>query len=376
MDAKTAESHLFAAGYSAISPIEPVKSDIGHYQFKAVLVPIDAPEEVLPQEVKVSFQSDLEKKWDQTTRESIYGGEISPQREAVIYDLARRLGLPAPKITLVTQDTPVPFLLESILPGQPLKEYISSLPTENRNEAYLQAMEKVGDLFAKAHILGGFRHYGDVVGLLPDDVANRNSSYADRLRNVLAYNLGFNGHEEAFSPSELRKIRSSVQAGLQDLKELEATLGMPGPVFVLANLHRGNVLLNEEGEITGISQFNFAQAAPPAAEFYNAFWQFADPEVSPYTLEVHSALMHGYKLQGSKAFFNPDDLVDKKIMNLLTINHFLRATTIYSSKKDDPMRNRWGSRFKSEILFPALEGHLEYDTFSRITSEKWEDKRQ
>lgn len=365
MDKTQAQNVLQDAGYEVHS-IELSQSDVGHVKY---LVSLSGRQFDQPHTFNASFQSGLEQKWGAKTVESLFGGEISMQREAAIYQFAREeLGLPAPVVRLEQGEKP--FLLEEVLKGKTLQEYVAALPEEQRESAYLNAVLKVGALFAKAHGYKNLTAYGDMFG---NDNRDR-ALYQDRLHDIVTHNLAWNGHEKTFSHEELEKVRDYLQKSLQALERVGDTL--PEPILVLANLHRGNVNLDENVGIVGVSQFNFAQAGVPAAEMYNAFWQFANPAFAP-TAKVHVTLLGGYHLTGGN--FDPTDEATQQVMNILNVNHFLRAATIYSTMRDrqdpskpDLMRNRWGKRFKEEILFPLIdEGKVDYDSFSRIINEKW-----
>ncbi len=376
MEYTQAEKVLQNAGYTVHS-ISSAQADIGHHKFLVSLSGKDLDEKTFT----ASFQSDLGIKWGTKTVDPLFGGEISLEREAAIYSLARDTGLPAPVVRLENGETP--FLLEEVLQGKNMKEYVTALPKKQQRKAYLDAVRKVGALFARAHEVS-FADYGDVVEnnlcvmgghslAIANMVDTFEGGYAKRLHNIVTHNLAWNGHERSFTAEELGKVRDYLKKTLQDLEQVEE---FPEPTFVLANLHRGNVLLNDAGEISGISQFNFAQAGVPAAEMYNAFWQFADAAVAP-TAKVHAALVEAYQKSGGQ--FDPAEEATQKVMNVLNVNHFLRAATVYSSMRDrqdqskpDLMRNRWGKRFKEEILFPLIEqGKVDYDLFSQIINEKW-----
>lgn len=359
MDATQAQDTIQRAGYT-VHHLEPAKADIGYDKF---LVLLSGKSLDRPSTFTASFQSGLEKKWGEKTVEALFGGEISLAREADIYHFAHKARLPAPQVRLEGSDaegSTLPFLLEEVLAGKPLKEYVAALPSERREGAYYEAVHKVGALFAQAHQAFLLEAYGDIAS-----PQNDTPHYLRRLRDIVSHNLAWNGHERVFSAAELDKVRTYFKAALDNLEGVS----FEKPCFVLANLHRGNVLLNESGEISGISQFNFAQAGIPAAEFYNAFWQFADKDVAP-TTEVHAFLVKGYNDAGGQ--FDPKNETKEQVMRILDVNHFLRAATLYATKANDPMRNRWGKRFKDEILFPIIErGEVDYDLFSGIINEKW-----
>ncbi len=353
-----AQHALSAEGYTVLD-IQRERADIGHDKYRVMLDGHENP-------FVASFPSNLERAWGQRTIESLFGGEISLEREANIYALARECGLPAPRIR--QHGT---FLLENVMPGKTIKEYVSSLPPEEREAAYLDLVKHVGFVFARAHSKI-FSAYGDV-GIVEEgrvSVDNAREDYTDRLSDILTHNLAWNGHERSFTHRQLETVRAFVRETLDDLSNrgMDIFKDKFAPRLILANLHRGNVYVTD-GKITGISQFNFAQAGHPAAEFYNAFWQFADADVAP-TPDVHQALLEGYK--GGGRTFDTDDLRNRKVMRLLDVNHFLRAATIYATKRDEPMRNRWGKRFKKEIVLPLVNGEEpDYDLFSRIINEKW-----
>lgn len=359
MNTTNAKQIIESAGYQ-VGAIQPVQADIGHHKFR-----VDISGEHSGT-YTASFQSDLERKWGAAERESMFGGLISPQREAAIYDLARQAGIPAPVVEIAEGSEGTHFLLEQVMEGKTVKGYIQGLPKDKQESAYLSLVSQVGELFAKASRVK-FGEFGDVMG--ENKVANGRLWYHQRLSDIVTHNLAWNGHERTFTSEELAEVRSH----LQEMLEYQETTEGKGhsPRLVLANLHRGNVYVNDEGLVTGAAQFNFAQAGVPAAEWYNAMWQFADASVAN-TADVEEHLQMGY-LRANGVPFNPDSPENQAIMNLLTASHFLRAATIYMNKKDDPMRNRWGARFKDDILFPVLrEGKSDFDKFSEILNEKWQ----
>lgn len=372
MDLDQAKNSLGAAGYTVHS-IQSTRADIGHDKYT---VSVTGNEFAEPKVINASFQSELERRVGEQQYDSLFGGTISPAREEAIYRVARSVGIPAPVVTIARAIGEEPFLLEEQPSGTTVKEYVMALPQDQRKEAYLDIIHKIGALFARAHS-HRFEHYGDVWG--SEVIDNATTNYTTRLKNILALNLAFNPHDQAFNPAELTETRKYAQDKLQSLNGMtldditfdgHTVIHDASAVFVLANLHRGNVHVDENREIVHAGQFNFAQAGKPASEFYNAFWQFADAAVAP-TADVHKALVEGYTTNGGK--IDLDNPATKAIMDLLTLNHFVRAATIYSLKQGDPIRNRWGQRFKDDILFPLMrDGTVDYDTFSTIINEKWE----
>ncbi len=363
MDLDGAVKAIESAGYTVASANQ-IENDIGHDKF-AVRI---SGKEFGNHEVSyhATFQSDLEQHRGGRQVESLFGGEISPGREAAIYTLARHNGIPALDMKVIPGDPD--FLLQEMPVGCDLKSYVVGIDAkEDRASIYLKAVRNVGALLARAHSVE-FGRYGDVTGAPGRAfVVNGRSDYTDRLNDIVSHNLAWNPHEVLFTSEELAEVRNYLRSML-DKTDFE---GIASPSFVLANLHRGNVYVDDETgtEIIGTDGFNFAQAAPPVAEFYNAFWQFADPTIVT-AQEAHNALLEGYWQEGGR--FNPNSPTNQAVMDILTVNHFLRAATLYAAKPDDPMRNRWGERFKDEILLPTVRGDvISHDHFGTIINEKW-----
>ncbi|PIN73334.1 hypothetical protein COV20_03830 [Candidatus Woesearchaeota archaeon CG10_big_fil_rev_8_21_14_0_10_45_16] len=346
-----------------VDSIKLVSTDIGHHKYRAQVLDCDDHHD----SYDITFQSDLEKKWGEKTVESVFQGTISLERECEIYDYFVSFGVPGAAVKLGRAADGTPFLLREALQGENIQNYVASLPEEQRQATYLGLMRKVGALFAYVQAVVPLKEdeeYGD----LNLKIENSVDHYSKRLERFLTGNLAWNPHEKVFNPAELDAVRVHARKSLEDVKGME----FPAPVLVLANTHRGNIYLDESGEIDGFDQCNFAQAGIPAAEFYNAFWQFANPAFAR-TADVHKALVEGYR--AADGTIDLDDTATRAAMRALDLNHFLRAATIYATKPNDPMRNRWGHRFKDEIVMPLVEGaDPDYDLFSQIINEKWEKK--
>ncbi len=370
MDVSTVQSDLEKAGFELHSSVTSVTGDISHLLFQAVISEKGSQE--TPVTKIVRYESDLEKSED--SRESIFGGKISLKREAAIYDLARKQGLPAVATWGPYKGSERDFLVTYVPEGKTWKQYVDEgADFAAMRGRHLFVVSQIGSYLAKAH-RAEFPMFGDVMpfGL---EAHSSQSKYSDRLSEIITHNIDNPAHKEFFNPTQLDLLNAYFNKKLGEYAFLGMPEGsvQPRSVFVLANIHRWNVRMDEAGRINYMDGFNFAQAAPAAAEFAAILLQATNTELASVE-ETQNRLLAAYRENGGVVDLNnPQSRLE---IELLTANHFFRAATKYSTLNNqdgspDEMRRGWATVFRDRILPPIIwKGQIDYDLNSETLNKK------
>ena len=371
MDVSTVERDLENAGYEVHNQVTSFPGDISHLLFEATIFQRDSGE--VPVYKIVRYESDLEK----GGRESVYGGQISLQREAAIYDLARKQGLPVTSTWGPHKGSERDFLVTLKPEGVTWKKYVDEVSIKGtKKERHFFILDQLGAYLARAHQVE-FAMFGDVMpsGVDPHE---GHQDYHHRLAEVVKRNLANPAHQEFFDERQMGLMESYFSHKLIEHKI--SAKGNEKPVLVLANVHRGDVYVDnsdsnweKKGKIVQMDGFNFAQAAPSATEFATVFLQITDTSIAGVE-ETQKRLLDAYRANGGTV--DLDNPRSRLQVEILTANHFLRAATVYSSMKlpngkPDEMRREWGRAFKEDILTQIVfNSRIHYDLNSKLLNQK------
>ena len=300
-------------------------------------------------------------------RDAQYNGLISLERDANMYALAGKAGLPTPSVLGYHDVEGIPFLVVEKLPGKHWKTFV-----EGNNyslEAYLRSLEFLGQDVAKAHAVV-LPSYGDMLSancLQPAGIKN----FAERLDHIFALKLA--KAETVLPTGEFARVKQYFAEGVRAVSaQLEEGNGYK-PVLVLTNLHPMNFLVDEQGKPSGYPDLEFSQAGVPALEMYNMGLQLFSYFDKPTFNLAEEAFFKGYTLAGG--VYDRENSTNKQLEALLCGGHALSSVTFYQGAKDG-LRDNWSAEFK-DILFKVMgTGEMDYVAFADVIRQKTQQPNQ
>jgi Phosphotransferase enzyme family len=360
MDEQKAGDILKNHGFS-IRRIHYIPEGSNHYVFDLTLD--DESRRIVKFKKKSSLSA--------VTRDSLYGGIVSMEREAALYRLVREeAGLPSPEIFSSIAESSYAFLMVDHLPGKLWCTYMED--TGHSRKLFLSSMKRLGKDIARVQDVT-FPGYGDVQGphfVLPEAIR----LFADRFRKVYEMRLDRCQRRNVLTPDQVKLVNQWFKKEFTVLKneEISASPALK-PVLVLTDMHGDNFLVDDKGNPTGYFDLESCQAAHPALEFYGLkFFLFNYYDASSFKDSV-SAFFEGFHEAGGQ--YDPYDPFNKRWENLLAACRVLELAESYHDIHDG-IRDEWSRRFKNLLFQVIQEGVVDYMEVGKIFREKNKQPRQ
>lgn len=300
-----------------------------------------------------------ERKYQKGNQDTLFGGELSMEREGYLLDAVRSAGIPTPRVIGIYDSAQGRCIVMERSPGMNLMAYM----TENRHSltVFLQVMQRLGEDLRNLHT---FRYpsFGNLMqgGLVEpagiDNFADRYLPINDRLITICRDKGGLNALEfervTSFFNERFRHFRSVL-----DIAVSPATL-------VITDLHGGNFFV-ENQKCSGYFDVESAQAAPAAFELYAMrFFVFNFYGKKEYAL-AQEAFWHAY-YAGRRN--EPDPQTDA-LIDFFSACRLLELCQSYWGYVDG-LRDNWGEEIK-QILFRYMAGKpLDYQHLGAIWRER------
>ena len=344
VSSRAAASALKAAGYEPVS-VQPINEGANHFVFDAVLA--DGRSVI----VKFAKTRAAELGLQPRNTDTLFGGPLSPEREAYLFGLAAGAGLPAPEVYGLHEDaTRRKFIVLQKMPGVSHKEYLRR--SGYTMAAFLDSVRALARDFAKLHKALAFRSFGDILG---ENVLNpaMADNFADRFMDVCDMHLDRGERKSAFTSNERQFIRDALKTRFDALRP-KLTVSAATPVMVFTDMHGDNFFVDENGVPSGYFDLESSQAAPAALEFYGfRFFLFNYFDHDAF-LRAGDAFFQTYEASGGP--YAPDDFA---VTDLLAACRLMELAQSYWGHADG-VRDTWGAGMK-DLLFHFLEtGEVDY----------------
>ena len=295
--------------------------------------------------------------------DSLYGGRLSLQREAAIYQLVRETAeLPAPRIYLKHESDEASFLLVEKLDGALWREYVAQ--HNFARESFLRSLEYLGQDIARLQRIR-FPSYGNVMG--PNDVSPTGiESFADRFIGVMDMRIDRAVARQVFSANDGAAMRRYFHSSF---REIASSLGpeVAPPVMVFTDLHADNFLVDSDGRPSGYFDLESSQAAHAALEFCGLRLFLFNYFGAESFGEAETSFFSGYISAGGS--YDPSRRETERLEHLLVTGRLLELTESYFEYRDG-LRDGWSDRFKA-LFWQALQAdRIDFAAVGDIYREK------
>lgn len=349
---ETVRNALTKNGFS-IRYLKRLSGGSNHFVFAAGL--LDDTELIIKfpriRETELAFSED--------NKDTLFGGQLSLEREAYLFDFVRNAGLPSPKVFGIYPTAQGNCIVVERSPGCNLNDYMDN--HAHSLDVYLDIMKNLGSDFRHLHKTR-FQSFGNIMKnseIEPSGILNFVDRYLpinDMLLKKCRIKGGINDEEytrlKLFFDSKFESFRTRL-----DIEHSPATL-------VITDMHGDNFFV-EENKSSGYFDVESSQAAPLEFELYGLrFFIFNYYSTEEFKL-AERAFWKAY-YQGESEY--PDTETD----TLIDFFSACRLLEIFQSYWGhvDGLRDTWGCRIKI-ILFNYIHtGCIDYDSLGAIWRER------
>lgn len=292
-------------------------------------------------------------------KDTLFGGRLSLEREAYLFDLVRSAGLPSPKVFGIYNTSQGDCIIVERSPGSNLMDYMEQ--QSHSLTVFIDIMKNLGSDFRRLHKTK-FESFGNIMvnsEIEPADKTNFADRYLkinDMLLEKCRIKGGLDDKEHIYVKEFFDNKFESYRTRL-DIQHSPATL-------VITDMHGDNFFV-ENNRSSGYFDVESSQAAPLEFELYALrFFVFNYYSAEEFSLAERAFWTSYY--QGKTD--HPDNETDA----LIDFFSACRLLEIFQSYWGhiDGLRDTWGQRIKN-ILFEYIDtGYVDYIKLGAIWRER------
>ncbi len=303
-------------------------------------------------ETEKQFQGDAH-------RDTLFGGELSLERECYLFDLVREGDVPVPFAKGIFETPYGPCVIVECTPGMPMDKYMHTV--DHDFQQFLSIMKSLGSQFSRLHKMR-FPSFGNIMTdreIEPAGIMN----FAERYMNINKTLMDKCKIKGGLNDEEYIIVEKFFEDKFNEYKELLDIKNSPA-TLVITDMHGGNFFV-ENGEVSGYFDVESSQAAPWQFELYSmrffVFNFYGDYEFK----EAEKAFWNAY-------FDGERDFPTKQDDELIDFFSICRVMEIFQSYWGhiDGLRDTWGERIKV-MLFKYIDtGVVDYSILEEIWRER------
>ena len=309
--------------------------------------------------IKFPRVRDTEMEFSEGHKDTLFGGDLSLERESYLFELIRNAGLPSPKTYGIFPTSQGNCIVVERSPGCNMMDYMKN--HSHSLDVFLEIMKSLGLDFNHLHKTT-FKSFGNIMQdskIDPPNIVNFVDRYLPINDMLLKKCLKKNG----ITQSEYSQIKTFFDNKFESyLKRLE--IKNSPATLVITDMHGGNFFV-DNNKASGYFDVESAQAAPFEFELYGLrFFVFNYYGVREYQL-AEKTFWNAY-YQGRQ------DFPDKETDELIDFFSACRLLEIFQSYWGhiDGLRDTWGQRIKSILLDYMTTGNLNYMELGDV----WRDR--
>lgn len=292
-------------------------------------------------------------------KDTLFGGQLSLEREAYLFDLVRNAGLPSPKAFGVFPTAQGDCIVVEHSPGCNMMDYM-----ENHSHSlniFLKIIQSLGCDFKLLHQTR-FPSFGNIMEGSKIDPPHM-SNFADRYLSINDMLLVRCLKKGGVNQSEYTQIKTFFDSKFEsfrprlDIEHSPATL-------IITDMHGGNFFV-DNNKSSGYFDVESSQAAPLEFELYGLrFFVFNYYGEKEFQL-AEQAFWHSY-YEGKRDF--PDEETDA-LIDFFSACRLLEIFQSYWGHVDG-LRDAWGQKIKDILMDYISTGHIDYILLGSIWRER------
>ena len=304
---------------------------------------------------------ETEKGYQAKNVDTLFGGELSLERESYLYRLVAKVGLPAPKVLGIYNSSEGNYIVTACSPGISHREYM--IAQGHTMKAFTESLASLG------HILGrlyntNFPSFGNIMDnsvIEPAEI----TCFSDRYKAINDRILNACHSKGGLTDSELVQVENFFNQKFEFYRE-RLDIKNTTPRLVITDLHADNFFVYpESGQPSGFFDVESAQAAPLEFELYGLrFFIFNSYDEIGYQA-AEKAFWDAYcKTSGF--------VLDEETNALIDFFAACRLLEIFQSYWGitNNIRETWGAKIK-KILFNYMQsGRVDYLALGDIWRER------
>ncbi len=309
--------------------------------------------------IKFPTIRETEKGFQSAHVDTMFGGELSLERESYLFDLIRNCGAPAPFARGIFETPYGKCIVVECTSGCDLPKYMENC--EHNFDEFISVMRSLGEHF---HILhkSRFTSFGNIMVnsvLEPENITN----FADRYKSINDDLMKKCQLKGGLSDSEYEDVKSFFDKKFDFYREILDIKNSPA-TLAITDMHGGNFFV-ENGKVSGYFDVESSQSAPWQFELYALrFFVFNFYGENEYKL-AEKAFWNEY-FEGKQDAPNPQD---DELIDFFTACRLLEIFQSYWGYIDG-LRDTWGERIK-QILFKYMQTSvLDYEALGDIWRER------
>jgi hypothetical protein len=348
----TLQADLTKSGFNILN-IKELSGGSNHFVFEATT--LDNKDII----IKFPRVRETELSFGEGHKDTLFGGRLSLEREAYLFDLVRSPGLPSPKVFGIYHTTQGNCIVVERSIGCNLMDYMER--HSHSLTVFLDIMKNLGSDFRLLHktrfeSFGNIMEYSKIEPVGETNFADRYLAINDMLLEKCRIKGGLDDNEynvvKNFFDNKFKSYHSRL-----DINHSPATL-------VITDMHGGNFFI-ENNRISGYFDVESCQAAPLEFELYALRFFVFNYYSSEEFILAERAFWTSYYDGNSD---HPDSETDA----LIDFFSACRLLEIFQSYWGyiDGLRDKWGEQIKN-ILFSYIEtGHVDYIRLGAIWRER------
>ena len=352
---ETAKHYLETSNYHVVD-IKLIPEGSNH---KVFIVTLEDNRKVI---CKFPIQRHTETDHTSKHLDTLFGGELSLDRETSLYNLARESGhVPAPIVFDHVRVDDIEFIVLELMSGESFAEFLNK--NNHSKSTYLSSLNKLGRDFANIQKIS-FESYGNIMKdkIMPEHLLN----FVDYFTTIINNRIEKAFKKGAFTKDELKIIKEFFTEKLWYFKPLLDHELTP-PVMVFTDMHADNYFVDATGKPSGYFDLESSQAAPAALEFYGMRFFLFNYYDSATMIEAEQSFFEGYNDAGG--LYAPQSDMDHQLIDFLSACRLLELTESYWGHRDG-LRDLWAFKMKNILMQYLFTDQVDYISLSNIFREK------
>lgn len=309
--------------------------------------------------VKFPLVRETDRKYISGNRDTLFGGELSPQREAFLMGHIREKGLPTPLIHGVYPSEYGSFIVMEHAQGCNMMEYLEQ--HGHHLSDFLAIAASLGSDLRKLH-QSQYPSFGNIMEgavIEPSGIDN----FTDRYNPINQRILRVCHDKGGLDDLELTRVSGFFEDRFRAYRSALTSAAHP-PRLVITDLHGGNFFVDDNC-VSSYFDVESAQSAPAEFEIYGLrFFVFNYYGAQEQALSER-AFWTAYNADGRDAPSKQSD----ELIDFFSACRLLEIFQSYWGVKDG-LRDTWGVRIKRILMNYIQNGEVDYLALGNV----WRDR--